>query len=347
MRDKAMGHYIPEIRVNEHYSHLVYSEFEGEDRKKDSTPIIKRKTIFTKEYLNRISSDNLDRMIIPPNCRYMEKLDRGTMVVIEEPPAMRTIKLRMNLMREVEDLSATGKLEAYGYSKFDFQENHNHTLSLAFPYVIFILYINDFYEVQAGQVFARPAQMSGLSDYICKIPLTNISENQTVCFGDMGFKKQISINAAINHIIMVFWSAEFNTDYTYNYSAYSGVPTLNSYLEWQYMSKTNPMFVYNAEWIKYKKNIGEQVEQLKAEMGRKGKNQVGYRELSDIFFATQDSGRDIKATPRGRKKHRLYYDISQSVYLDSGTVLTVGDTIKMKNGNFAHVASFAGFIDGG
>ncbi len=347
MKESGIGHYMPEIRVNEKYSHLVYSEFEDNDREKDSEPIIKRKTVFTTDYLKRISSGNLEGNIMPPNCRYIEKLSRGSIVVIEEPPAMRTVKLSMNLSNEVSTLQKDGRLEAYGYNKHDFKDRHSHKLSLAFPYVIFLLYISEYHEAQLGQVYVRPGQMSGLSDYICKIPLTNISDNQSVCFGEAQYAKQRSLNAAINHIIMVFWSAEFNTDYTYNYTAYKDAPILNSYLEWQYMSRENPMFIYNADWIKCARNIGAQIEQVKQELGERGQGEVGYRQLSDIFFTSQDSGKEVKATPKGRKTHKLFYDISQSTYLNSTIVASVGDTIKMKNGDFAYIASFAGFANGG
>lgn len=347
MQDSSVKHLVPEIRLNEEYSHLYYSEFEDKNKKKDSSPIIKRKTVFTTDYLKQVMQENnLEGGIIPPNCRYIERLSRGSIVVIEEPPAIRTIKLMMNLSNEVNILAKDGRLETYGYNK-KIKDLQHHKLSLAFPYVIFILYISEYHEVQVGQVFVRPAQMSGLSDYLCKIPLPNISDTQNVCFGDSGFQKQISLNAAINHIIMVFWSAQFNTDYTYNYTAYNNVPTLSTYLEWQYMSQENPMFIYNADWIKHPQNIGEQIKNLKHCLNERGKRDVGYQELSQIFFNSHDAGQEIKATPKGRKKYRLFYDICQSTYLLGNVNVNVGDTIKMHNGDFAYVASFAGFANGG
>lgn len=346
MRDKGFSMLMPEIRVNEKYSHLYYSDFEDKDREKESSPVIKRKTVFTTDYLKRLQGDDINEGIIPPNCRYMEKLNRGSLVVIEEPPAMRTISLHMNLSNEVKELIADGKLKSYGYTD-SIKEQLGHKLSLAFPYVIFILYISEYYEVQIGQVFVRPAQMSGLSDYLCKIPLTNISDNQSVCFGDAGMKKLRSMIEAINNIIMVFWSAEFNTDYTYNYLAYKNVPILNKYLEWQYMSKENPMFIYNADWIKHPKTIGQQINKLKEDLNVRGSSYKGYQDLSQMFFNAQDSGKEIKVTPRGRKKHKLFYDICQGIHLYGNVLANVGDTIKMKNGDFAYIDSFVGFVNGG
>ncbi len=349
--EKGVGNSLSEIRLNEIYSHLYYSDFEDNNPEKKSEAIIKRKTIFTEDYIKRLHGGSSNQVgVIPPNCRYIEELTKGYIVVIEEPPALRTIKLRMSLAGEVAKLQQDGRLEAYGY-KASIAQTLDHRLSLAFPYVIFLLYISEYYSCHIGKVFVRPAQMSGLSDYICTIPLTNISDYQTVCFGDDGGKRQRSLSAAIQHIIMVFWSAQFNTDYTYNYTAYRNTPILNSYLEWQYMSRENPMFIYNADWIKYggstNINIGSQIDKIKDELQIRGRTSLGYKDLSDVFYKTQDSGIDIKPSLRSKKTHRLFYDICQGIYLYNNVYVNVGDTVKMHNGDFAHIDSFAGFMSGG
>lgn len=337
-----------EIRLNKNYSHLYSSDFKDDDASGDATPMIKRKTLFTEDYIKRFNIGNFDGGVIPPNCRYIENLDKGSIVVIEEPPALRTIKLNMDLLPEYEKLDKKGLLTQYGYKMKTFTDKtkYQHNLSLAFPYVIFILYINDYFECRMGKVFVRPAQMSGISDYICTIPLTNINDSQIVCFGDDGGKKQRSLNAAIQHIIMVFWSAGFNTDYTYNYLAYKQTPILNTYLEWQYMSQHNPMFIYNAEWIKYNDIKGE-INYMKESLNVTSKATMGYKELSEVFNTSYDSGVEVKSSARGRRKHKLYYDICQSVYLNATMYMSVGDTIQMNNGEYAFIDSFAGFMEGG
>ena len=163
-----------EIRINVDYAHLYNSEYE-KSSKEESTPKINTKIITTDDYLKRVTSKmQLDNSIIPPNCRYIENVNSGNIVVIEEPPAFRTIKVNMGLRNEITKLEESGKMEEYGYKKSDFIHAVNN-FTLAFPYVIFILYVNQYKEVEAGQCFLRVARMSGLSDYLFKIPMLNIS----------------------------------------------------------------------------------------------------------------------------------------------------------------------------
>ena len=336
---------MPEFRINEVYSKLYYSNYENQDVSKESTPIIKKKTIFTENFIKKIS-DKSDVGLMPPNCRYIEQVSNGTIVIIEEPPAIRTINLQMNLEGELYNLRNSGKLAEYGYKEEEYKKSF-HSLSLAFPYVLFMLYIDEYFGCRGGQVFVRPAQMVGLSDYLCKIPLTNINESQSVCFGDFLYKKERSLLAAVQHSIMVFWSAQFNTDYTYNYKAYSKTPILNSYIEWKYFSQTNPMFIYNAEWIKHKNNISQQLKSFKDYLNVTAKNALTYNDLSNIFHKSLDSGEEKKVSEKSRKSYKLYHDLCQGIYLNNDVYINVGDTITMKNGNTAFIDSFSGFINGG
>lgn len=340
--------YYQEIRVNQEYTSLVYSDFEKSNLRKPSVPIIKVKTLNTNDYLKRINNKNSMEGLYPPNCRYVETSSNGTLVVIEEPPAYRTVKIDMSLSGEIQRLRDAGLLEEYGYTKDVLDKfNKPYTFTLAMPYVVFILYINKVNEINISSVFFRSNQLSGFSDYLCKAPFTNISSDQSICLGDDAHKRGRSLQDTISNVIMVFWSATFNADYTYNYEAYRKTPILNSYIEWQHASKENPMFIYNAEWIKWTRNLKQQINNVKNQLGMTDTHTVNYRELSDIFNKTRDSGIDMKPSEKARKTQRLYYDIAQSIYLKLNLNINVGDYIKMKNGSFAYVDSFVGFMDGG
>jgi len=53
--------------------------------------------------------------LFPPNCRYYEKHEEGHIVLIEEPPAVRTIAVDKDMSNEIESLRSIGKLAEYGY----------------------------------------------------------------------------------------------------------------------------------------------------------------------------------------------------------------------------------------
>jgi hypothetical protein len=333
---------IQEIRINQKYANILYSDYD-KSKKGDSIPKIRKKTIFTEDYASRFFPDTAT--IIPPNCRYIEKVNKGTLVVIEEPPAFRTIKASFNIDDELMRLEDRGKIEEFGYKDYLRKHRHPFKFMLAFPYVVFILYINDYNELNNSEVYIRVQQMSGMSDYLLKIPMLNISENQGICLGDSSSKRHRSLLHTIQNIIMVFWSAEFNTDYNYNYQAYREVSQVNTYLEWQYLSKENPMFIYDVDWIRLPYTIGEAIKRLKRNFHIPDMNRVGYHDLSQMFFTPIDTGKELKPYPRSRKKYKLFFDTAQGTYLDSNIFVHVGDPFVFKNGKICHIDSFGGFLE--
>lgn len=345
---RTIGPLIEEITINQEYSNLYYSQYKNDDPEKESEPVIKRKTILTSDYIKRLTH-NIDPSlsIIPPNCRYIEPLRRGNLVIVEEPPAYRTIKVDLGMKDEMHDLENKDKVEEYGYKNFFSENTRPYSFTLAFPYVIFILYFNEYNDVNHGQVFIRTQQMSGLSDVLLKTPMLNINGSQHVCFGDKVRGKHQSLYAGIEHVIMVWWSSVFNLDYRENYSLYKNTPIINNYFEWEYFSRENPLFVYNVEWISYKYNILNSIKAMKQSINMTGKKNIAYRDMRSIFTTPSDTGIEMKSTPRSRKKYKLYYDIAQTVYLDSYITLNVGDPLQMKNKETAFVYSFIGFVDGG
>ena len=182
-----------------------------------------------------------------------------------------------------------------------------------------------------------------------KVPVSNISDNGFICFGDKIGGRSRSLIAAVQNAIMVFWGASFNTDYIYNYHDYQKmkIPVLNSYFEWQYMSRINPLFIYNADWIKMDYNIGQRIKETKEYRQIPSKRAMDFNELSQIFYNTVESDIEVKSFKKAKKSTPLYFDIAQGAYLSKYTTpVNVGDSFITKNGKTAFIDSFAGFSDG-
>jgi len=339
-----------EIRINPYYTQLVQSEFPTGSAKDDSIAKIRKHVIPTDKYLEKISKGFGSIGVLPPNCRYIEPLDNGHLVVIEEPPAYRTIKVQYNMRREIDILRNEGKLDEYGLTKEEIEmysngKNMPYHFTLAFPYTIFILMFDRYSTLMGGQSYLRNARLAGLSDYLLKIPMMNISSEQSICFGDdRNGERHRSLNAAIEHTIMVFWSAEFNADYIYNYSAYKNVAGVNTYIGWQALSRIDPMFIYNVDWIKMDLNLHETIERMKEHWNNRSKTGIQYRELSQSFTQPVDTGREEKPTEHARKTQPLFYDIAQGIYLTDTFYIHVGDPVVWGK-KIAHVSSFIGFYD--
>lgn len=339
-----MTEMIDEIRINSHYTQHVTSETKS--AKEKGTPKIRHHVTRTDGYLRKMSSGFGQQGILPPNCRYIEPLQNGNLVVIEEPPAYRTITVDYPMRYEIAELKKEGKLEQYGIDAEFYKDNHNSPFkfTLAFPYTIFILMFDKYSSLMMGQVYLRNARLAGYSDYLLKMPMMNISSEQSICFGDKASKHHQSLNAAIEHTIMVFWSAQFNGDYTYNYTAYKAIPGINSYIEWQALSQIDPMFIYNVDWIKMKPTLHSTITTLKDQYNNNARGNLQYRELSRLFTRAADTGKTEKPTPKARKKKSLFYDIAQGIYLTSTFYIHVGDPIAWGK-KTAFINSFIGFHD--
>jgi len=338
---------VKEIRINPRYTQYLMSEFPDGDKSKESQPIIVRRTLFTNEYMKKLTGATADRGILPPNCRFIEATNKGYLVVIEEPPAIRTVQIQKYFEHEIEDLKNSGTLKEFGYEHFDPRSDKINSFSLAFPYVVFILSFERETRLIDGLVFFRTQQMRGMSDYLLKAPLTNISDNQRVCFGDANKFAANSLTQAIQNVIMVFWSAVFNTDYTYNYSAYQKEGSeFGNYLRWEYLTTQNPLFIYDAKWIQLDKNLGQMMQYVKDSDHLVGNKIIDYNRAAEMVFAPIANGEQAKITRRSKKTQPLYHDIANGMYVGE-YFLNIGDPFTNNRGEILHIESFIGFSDGG
>jgi hypothetical protein len=340
---------INEIRINPRYVQHVRSEFPSSDLQEEATPLIRKNVSRTEDYLKKITTSlDVHQGILPPNCRFIEKVSKGTIVVIEEPPAYRTIQVAYPMSKELEILKNDHKIDEYGIDEDFYMNNENMPwkFTLAMPYVIHVLMFDRYDALMSGQVFLRNARLAGYSDYLLKAPFMNISSDGWICYGDKAGGKRGSLAASIEHTIMVFWSATFNADYTYNYSSYKNVAGVNTYIGWQALSKIDPMFIYNVEWLKEHDTLEEAIVRTRSHCDSRSKSEIRYEELTRVFSQPADTGVDekIRRTSRSKRKARLYYDIAQGVYLDNRFFFHVGDPIKWGD-KIAHVDSFIGFFE--
>jgi len=342
---------LDEIRINNRYSTHYISEYKhGEED--ESVPVVNKRNIRTSELIQKIKTNvkfeseyRVDHLF-PPNCRYYERHKGGHLVVIEEPPAFRTIAVDKDMVRELESLKNTRKLEEYGYENW---ENENkvrpYMFNLALPYSIFFLAFDSNFGVLGCLFFFRSHPISGFSDSLCKAPFLNINENQAVCFGDHIHRgPRRSIFADVSYAIKVFWSTIFNPDYIYNYVEYQNVAGLRDYLTWQYFSQKDPMFVYNADWIHYNKlNVGQAIEKIRYWLFANKNNYskiLDYNILSNLF--NEQSQRQLEYIQGIGIEEPLLYDVCQSLFVGD-TSINIGDSFKVKNGQYFFVDSFLGF----
>jgi len=347
-----------DIRMNSSYISLLLAEQKDSVARKDHTqalPTKRIKTLPTMDYLRKYSEMTLQApKILPSGCRYVEPIGNGDyLYVIEQQPQFRTVAMALNFDLMYSEIKSKNLLKEYGLEGWLTQERVEssqlgsyYKLNLAFPYVIFLMYINRGHQIQAGYSFLRVNPMIGLSDYLLKMPLSNISDNQAICFGSRLNKDTYNTAAeAVDATINVFWTSVFNADYTYNIKAYDSVAGISNFLEWQYLSRLDPMFIYRVDWLNHNKNIFQLIEDVKQYMGDHSKARnpdTIYHDFISAFTSPVKIG-EITTGKIRKKVDPVYYDVSNSIYLNDILRAEVGDsfTNESKSKQY-HIVSFIG-----
>jgi len=335
-----------DIRINKRYTSLLISHQPTDLSAQDHTealPTKRIKVLPTDEYLKKYSLlSEKTSTILPPGCRYIETLKNGGRIyVIEEPPQFRTVAMSLNFDLMYEEIKSKGLLEEYdikGWLESNVTQtsstNRYYKLNLAFPYVVFVIYINEKANVEVGYSFIRTSQMIGLSDYLLKMPMSNIAESQAICFGDrLNSESYNTDHEAVRSTIDIFWTSIFNTDYTYNINAYKNVVGISNFLEWQYLSRKDPMFVYVADWVRYNHNIFELINIIKERRTSRSNNN-GNSDTYTTFLKTFTKPAIIGEIQTGKINKRvdqLYYDITTGFYITDILKLEIGDSFENVN----------------
>lgn len=297
-----------------------------DDGGKFKQTIDRKKQISTTEFINKITQNtkltSLYNEILPSNCRYATTVSNYKLYIIEEPPQMRTMFLNYDMSMIVAELKASGDLKKFGYEKW-FQENKKpYKFYLAFPYIIYMIVLNQDNSFKEMKIFSRVTPINHLGDYTCKLPLMNINSNQQVCMGTVP-PSSGSITDTIGNIIRAFWKNTFNSDFIYNVQAYSNIPFVCNYLTWQYHSQHDPMFIYNVEWIPYKTITHEIIK-------FKNKHSTGE---SDDRLSTLVHKVFYKTTPTHKKDKNsdafIYDNVADSINIDRMPIF-VNDSFILK-----------------
>jgi hypothetical protein len=337
---------LEEIRINSKYTSRLIAEYQSSmEKEKESKPTIRRSIMRTNQYIEKFArqfnSAVNDNSLIPPNCRFIKSYPNDrSIVIVEEAPAMRSIRVKMDMTRDREALRGKNQWKEFGYENF-FEENKSpYTFMLAIPYVIHVLEFAGT-AFSSGLLYFRPKPLLGMSDILYRPPLLNISNGMSVCYGNSVYEgPKTSISSEIDHVLRVFWSSVFNPDYIDNYYRYSEVAGLCDYFTWQYYSQTNPMFIYTADWIASKKTINRVIEYAD-EKNSHVSQELGYKNLSKLFNKPQVSS---KTLPIGKLKilRNLVYDVCNGWAPELDLPVYIGDPIKYTKDRIAFVDCFIG-----
>lgn len=300
--DKVM---INNISINRYVARLYASEYKyssAAGNGEEGEPLINRRIITfdrLKENLNNriLNTQNdvekkrsgVDFSLLPMNCRMEYKLsDTYTVYVLETPPEIRTIKVTADQHGSISQLKSSGEWDEFGYTGMDEPEKEYSkapwVFNLAFPYCVYFIVMRPGNESKfsAFSIFFRNMPMRGLGDVLYKAPLYNIPNGQWACLG-MGTPTDKDSLIMLEKLMQHFWSSEYNNDYLDNVNKYKHTPIANNYFKWQYISKTNPMEIFNIDWIPHK-TVKAYMETLREEFGRRDRRDRDPR----LFYSLDD-----------------------------------------------------------
>lgn len=321
-----------EIRILDIYSSFFGSEVIDYE-KNETKPLIRKRTVLTKDFISRIRNYlNVDPIILPKNCRYYSTNNSGVRtLVIEEEPRIRSIRLDLSMLSSIERLKKTGKIELYGFNDFLDNNKSPYTFMLSMPYIIYIINIDIYNNISSFKIFFRVSPLNSLSDYLFKANLTNISkDDQMVCLGDGNVKRGNNLAESVESTISQFWDSPFNSDYSYNYEDYAEVPEVCDYLTWNYYTRIDPMFIFSVKWIPFKYNLGQTIKNYMDGNSEETNINLNFSRLYNIFDKTIVE--DIKN------------DSSQYVIDDTDSIL-IGDECLSIGDSFTFTKDREVFVD--
>ena len=310
-----------EVVINQENAKLV----ESENINGILTPLVRRRTLRTQDYLSNLSKkmNHSIGTILPRNCRFVLPVTSDiSVIVVEDQPKLRSIRFQYDFQREHELIRVTGQ-EGLNARRFIEGKNEPYNLKLSFPYIVYIMLIqekNDEFNVLSFRVFFRTHPISRINDYLNIANIFNLSDSNTLCFGrssEYGKESVSTLSDLVNYLIADFWNKPFSDEYQTKHYMYQNHSRLHSFLVWAHYSEVDPMFIYSTSWIIHEKTLKEEIDELHNFQGLSQSSIFNTLFVESINNPNQNSDLQQKFT----------YD---TVVL-SNQILSLGDQVKYNN----------------
>lgn len=222
-------------------------------------------------------------VLMPDFCRCFYRKGKTEILVMEQPPQIRLVKLKgsLALRNSDEEHHTPNDEKIYSYS-------------LALPYVVFIFKFVDGKFVQVKCAFSdRP--LKRLEERPMKPYLSNIDNTLKVCLGggfDLTRLEEGNLVQQVAYVLDHFWHSAYSNEWSGNFWTYKHLfhteePRLATMQAWQDASAENPLFVIeDVEWLKHEEeNFGDIVVRLFDEdMANHGLQEELFESLTETYL---------------------------------------------------------------
>jgi len=331
-----------EIIINSRFASYAISEVPL-NPEEQSIPLFRKMTLNTNTLLERLAQNlasnfglSIIPAVLPQGCRFIKKFPSGrSLIVIEEPPMMRTLFTNISLEADLIRLEKLGKLDEFGYrdllNEFDkgnIRQPYKFIVSL--PYIVYLIMIDSPKYFRGLRVFYRKNPISSLNDYLLRCNLLNIDSDNGVCLGD-GDTSGKNMSETVSNTITAFWSTIFNYGLTGSFRYYEGkIPEVSDFLSWQYYSLKDPLFVFSIDWIPIERTLGQEIEGLNA--------RDSYSSRSSRVSFSFDVLKNAAVGPYLNSEEEQVESCCESVIIDE-RVFSIGDEIILDD----HIYSIVDF----
>lgn len=175
--------------------------------------------------------------VLPQDCKLAYTKGNRTIVVIEQPPQIRSVTLSPELV-SFKDISASQGNNSSGYR-----------FRLSFPYVLFFL-IFDKGKYSGHELYFRNKPLLSTRERVYLAPIPNIfSENGSrMCMGEgFNINKNDSISKQSEFVVSTFWQSTFN-DHLGNGDSSEIDKRIKNWRTWQANTKIDPLFILKIQW---------------------------------------------------------------------------------------------------
>lgn len=249
-----------------------------------------------------VSEQSKKLIVFPQGTRFVQRDDRCTNIIVEQPPTCRRILFN-------------NRYNGLG----------NMTAFVSLPYVYFIITFSKHgrgEKFKMLKVVASKTPIESLTDMVYDLPLPNLNYGVRfgVCTGGATSGMELpegsdAFTDKCNTLITSFWNSEFNTDLSQNMISFfqknfgydqltteAGHRFKTCFERWEQASRANPMWALGAD-VKWPQEVGSQIGRLvESDLASRSNKAATTRQLKQIvtnglFELATSATSAIRSTP--------------------------------------------------
>ncbi|MBI4280686.1 hypothetical protein HY628_00635 [Candidatus Uhrbacteria bacterium] len=285
--------------------------------------------------------------LLPPYCRFARAEEGVTVFVLEEPPAVRTVRWHTNheLYASMKQRLLAGgveKLLGLSANEFLVRLQNQTEFQLAFPYLVkcYKFAGDQFLEVT---LWYRQRPLRSERDDLLIANLPNQSPiDRHLCLTSVAKVAQVNESFAetIAFIEAEFWGSVWNADWSEEFFRIGKrFFQVASPWEWEHFSRLDPLFVLKLPWLSAERSIGQEVRRLLSNLSNRDHSQTVFQIMINRLRRADPFDRSLSKASEANGR----VSPAESLFLGDQLV-SLGDQLKFVTAPFSEVRAGKKFV---